>query len=72
MSITYSECVFVSSIIQHVSRMRPVLFSTVACPALSYFYTLSRKRHDFRLNIAKREMCVLNVCKHCVRNISYC
>ena len=33
---------------QHVERMRFVIFSFLACLALPYLYTLYHKRHDFR------------------------
>ena len=48
MSITYSERVFVALFIQHAKRMRRVVLSTAASPALQYFSTLSQRRHDFR------------------------
>jgi hypothetical protein len=37
--ITYSVCVFVALDTQHAIRMRPIIFSFVACPALLYFST---------------------------------
>jgi hypothetical protein len=33
---------------QHAMRMRRVMLSCVACPALQYVSTLSRKRHDLK------------------------
>ena len=58
-SITYSECVSVALVIQHAMRMRRIILSSVASLALSYFYTLSHRWHDFRENVIEREMCVL-------------
>jgi len=40
--ITYSECVSVAVVIQHVKGMRHILLSPVACLDVLYFPTLSR------------------------------
>ena len=45
-SIKYPDCVFVAIDIKHEMRMRRIA-SSVACPALKYFSTLSHKRHYF-------------------------
>jgi hypothetical protein len=34
--ITYSECVFVALVIQHVVRMRRIILSSVACPTARF------------------------------------
>jgi hypothetical protein len=44
-SITCSECVFVTLCSMHCAC---AIFSSLACPFLLYFSTLSKKRHDFR------------------------
>jgi hypothetical protein len=36
-SITYSECVSVTSVTQHAKRMRRIILSSVACPAVHIF-----------------------------------
>ena len=36
--ITYSECVFVTSVIQHAERMRRILLQFVACLILPYIF----------------------------------
>jgi hypothetical protein len=47
-SIAYFECVFVALGIQHEVRMSRVTLSSVACPAVQYFFTLFHKWYDFR------------------------
>jgi hypothetical protein len=42
--MTYSQCLFVTLVIQHVMRMRGIMLSSVASLALSQFSTLSYKR----------------------------
>jgi hypothetical protein len=37
MNIAYSECVFLDSVMQHAMRMRRIILSSVACPAVPYF-----------------------------------
>jgi hypothetical protein len=47
-NITYSECLSVALFIQHAVRMCRIILSSVVCPTLQYFSTLSHKRHGFR------------------------
>jgi len=39
---------FVALVIQHAKGMRPIIVSSMGCPAVPHFPTLSHKQHDFR------------------------
>ena len=59
--ITQPERVMEALGIQHAMRMRRILLSSVAWPAVQYISTLSHKRYDFRKKkkVIEYKMCVL-------------
>jgi hypothetical protein len=46
--MVYSEYVPVALVIQHAKLMRNTVLSSVVCPSVPYFFTLTNKRRDFR------------------------
>ena len=56
-SITHPESKFVALSIQNA--MRRIILSSVACPAVQYFSTLSHKWHDFRKKKYWNLKCIL-------------
>jgi hypothetical protein len=60
-SITYSECVFLALVSQHAMRIRLIILSSVARPAVQYFFTLLHNGHDFRKNKLLNIKCVFTI-----------
>ena len=48
MRIVYSECEFLALVIQHAMDMRHIVLSSMACLAVPYFSTFSRKLQDWQ------------------------
>jgi len=46
--VIYSECVSVALIFHYAKLTRHIILSSVTCPALPHFFTLSHKRRDIR------------------------
>jgi len=57
-SVTYSVCVSLVLFIQYAKRMRRIIVSSMACLAVSYFFTCSYKWHDIREKKLLKVKCV--------------
>jgi hypothetical protein len=66
----YSEIKCVAFVIQNTMRMHRIILSSVACPGLEMFSTLSHKRNDFRKNVIGHKMCFYFFFKIFFLNIS--
>ena len=61
-SITYSEWMCVTFVIQHAKHKRPIVLLSVVLLDVPYFSTLLHTRHDFRGGgVILHEVCALNL-----------
>jgi hypothetical protein len=61
----------VALVIQHAMRVRRILWSQAACPALQYFSTFSHKGLNFPKKGTEHKTCVLIFSTMFVRKISH-
>jgi len=59
--IIFRKCVFVALDTQRDMRIRPIILSSLSCPALQKFSTLSHKRNDFQENVIELH---IYICVH--------
>ena len=52
-NVTYSECVFVALGTQHVKRLRLIILSSVACPALPYIFHIVARKYKMTISSTK-------------------
>ena len=64
-------CASVSLVMQHAKRMRRIILSSAARPALPYFSTLSPKRHDLPKKVTEYKLCVVIFSTTFASNISH-
>jgi hypothetical protein len=66
-SVTHSECVSVTLVIQHTKPVRRIILYSAVCLALPYFSTLSHKRRDFR----KKKKTLFNI-RYVLISLTFC
>jgi hypothetical protein len=62
--------VFVALVIQHAMRMRRIVLSSVACPAVEHFSTFREKARFSEERIIEPKMGILIFCTYFSRNFS--
>jgi hypothetical protein len=70
-SITYSECVSATLVIQHAMHVRHIMLSSVACLHLPNVSTLSHKWSDSGEKVIEHTMCICTFSTTFVCNISH-
>ena len=70
-SFTYSGCVFLALFIQHAMRMRRVILSSMPCPDLQCFPTLSHKRTIFGENVIEHKVFALILSTTFLKHFSF-
>jgi hypothetical protein len=63
MNVTYSQCLSVSLVIQHIRNMHAPYYSSSAASLAPLYFSTLHERHDVQKNVTEHKICALTFSK---------